>query len=351
MQSIRDVCGGAWMENKEIDLVSVIVPVYNVEKYLHYCLDSICNQTYRNLEIILLDDASTDHSGQLCEEYAKMDERIICIHHKVNKGLSATRNHGICKASGKYVVFIDSDDEIEYSMIEVLYETAIQYKVSIVRCGARRVNKLGGLKEDGINKKLIKYEMLEGWKYLVKYDRCSVCCGMYEIELARKMRFPVGLYYEDYYLFPRLLCQLDRVLYIDKAVLYHWYKRPGSITQTAKKSALKPDMSIVTLKNLEYFRKCYGKKSSIYSIMEEFHLRRIVCEYLATRECDSKFVKYYRKCIMRHIGTIMKNEYIGQKLKIATVYIFCFPKSAGTILDAEKIKDQQKNIMKKKVRI
>ena len=101
-----------------MDKITVIVPVYNVEQYLDRCVNSILNQTYRNLEIILLDDGSTDNSGKLCDSYK--DERIVVVHKK-NEGLGLTRNVGIKKATGKYIVFIDSDDYIDTTMIENLY--------------------------------------------------------------------------------------------------------------------------------------------------------------------------------------------------------------------------------------
>lgn len=113
--------------------VSVIVPVYNVEKYLARCVDSITSQTYENLDIILVDDGSTDNSGRICGEYAKKDTRIRVIHQK-NKGASAARNCGITAASGNYIGFIDSDDWIDKDMYELLVNTAIEHHADIVRC-------------------------------------------------------------------------------------------------------------------------------------------------------------------------------------------------------------------------
>lgn len=102
------------------DLISVIVPVYNVEKYLHKCINSILNQTYKNLEIILIDDGSTDNSGKICDEYALKDNRIKVIH-KENGGLSSARNAGLDICSGDYIGFVDSDDYIAEDMYEYLY--------------------------------------------------------------------------------------------------------------------------------------------------------------------------------------------------------------------------------------
>ena len=100
-------------------MISVIVPIYKVEKYLRKCVNSIINQTYKDLEIILVDDGSPDNCGQICDEYAEQDSRIIVVHQK-NAGLSAARNAGLEKISGEYVAFVDSDDTIEPQMYETL---------------------------------------------------------------------------------------------------------------------------------------------------------------------------------------------------------------------------------------
>ena len=111
-------------------LISVIVPIYNVEEYLNECVDSILNQTYKNLEIILVDDGSTDKSGIICDDYAKIDSRIKVIHKK-NGGLSDARNVGIDRALGEFIIFIDSDDYIDHSMCEILLAYASKYDVDI----------------------------------------------------------------------------------------------------------------------------------------------------------------------------------------------------------------------------
>lgn len=113
--------------------ISVIVPIYNVEKFIRRCLDSIINQTMKDLEIILVDDGSTDNSGVICDEYAKLDNRIIVIH-KENGGISSARNRGLDVATGEWIAFVDSDDYIEEDMYEVLYKTAIEENVDICTC-------------------------------------------------------------------------------------------------------------------------------------------------------------------------------------------------------------------------
>ena len=114
----------------ELPCVSVVIPVYNVEKYLIRCLESVILQTYRNLEIVLVDDGSTDNSGKICDEYAERDSRIKVIH-KENGGLSDARNVGIKSASADYIVFIDSDDYVKNVYVQSLVEIALRYDVDI----------------------------------------------------------------------------------------------------------------------------------------------------------------------------------------------------------------------------
>lgn len=118
----------------EEKLLSVIVPVYKVEPYLHRCVDSIRNQTYKNLQIILVDDGSPDNCGKICDEYAELEARIIVVHQK-NRGLSGARNTGLRYAKGDYVAFVDSDDWIDSSMYETLVDMIEKNDLDMARCG------------------------------------------------------------------------------------------------------------------------------------------------------------------------------------------------------------------------
>ena len=150
-----------------MDLISVIIPVYNVEPYLNRCMESVLNQTYTNLEIILVDDKSKDRSKELCLTYLK-DKRVIIVEHDVNKGLGGARNSGLEIAHGRYVVFVDSDDYIELDMIENLYTCMMKTGADTVIGGFRRVmgtkieiqkNKCAGIVYD--NSDDIKNEVLK----------------------------------------------------------------------------------------------------------------------------------------------------------------------------------------------
>lgn len=116
--------------------ISVVVPVYNVEQYLEKCVNSIINQTYKNLEIILVDDGATDKSGKLCDELAKLDNRIM-VYHKKNGGLSDARNYGVERATGDYIGFVDGDDYIDAEMYEKLYEAIKKENVDVAECNLK----------------------------------------------------------------------------------------------------------------------------------------------------------------------------------------------------------------------
>ena len=144
-------------------LISIIIPVYNVEEYIEQCIQSVINQTYKKLEIILIDDGSLDKSGKICDAYADRDKRIIVIH-KENGGLSDARNKGIDIASGEYITFVDSDDYVEDSFIEDLYTTLINNNAEMSICNIIKVNDKGekieniGFAEDELvnGKKILK---------------------------------------------------------------------------------------------------------------------------------------------------------------------------------------------------
>ena len=119
-------------------LISVIVPVYNVERYLRQCIESITNQSYKNLQIILIDDGSKDNSGKICDEYAEKDKRVEVIH-KENTGVSAARNTGLDNAKGEWITFVDADDWVEKNFCEILIKKATENESDCIACGYNKV--------------------------------------------------------------------------------------------------------------------------------------------------------------------------------------------------------------------
>lgn len=174
-------------------LVSVIVAVYNIEEYLPRCVDSILAQTYEKLEIILVDDGSTDKSGRICDEYAEKDSRIQVIHKK-NGGLSDARNAGMDIATGEYIGFVDGDDWIDRDMYRAMYEACEKENAQIAACRYKQITKSGVIDAStGNSVSLSKIEALEIYicgdeRYLI-YN--SVWSKLFSAELIQGMRFPV----------------------------------------------------------------------------------------------------------------------------------------------------------------
>lgn len=217
--------------NVEEKLVSVIVAVYNIEEYLPRCIDSILAQTYRNLEIILVDDGSTDSSGSICDNYAQKDRRIKVIHKK-NGGLSDARNAGLDKASGDYIGFVDGDDWIDEDMYRAMYEACEKEKAQIAACRYKQITRSGIIDASAGNSvSLSKAEALEIYvcgdeRYLI-YN--SVWSKLFAKELIFGMRFPVGKNSEDIMFTTKAFCKMERLAYLDKAYYNYVLDREGSI--------------------------------------------------------------------------------------------------------------------------
>lgn len=207
------------------DLVSIIVPIYNVEKYIERCVMSLTNQTYQNMEIILIDDGSTDNSGDIAEMLAKQDTRIKCVHQK-NGGLSAARNTGMSVAKGNYYAFIDSDDYIRSQTIEKLYCNAVKYDAEIAVCNMIRF--YDDNSTEIFYKPCTHVEVVEQVDRFKTLNQPSVCNKLFKKELFNNLKFPVGKYYEDTYVY-HILCYRAMRIVLTGYDGYWYYRRKGSI--------------------------------------------------------------------------------------------------------------------------
>lgn len=213
------------------DLISVIVPVYNVEKYIHKCIDSILNQTYENLEIILVDDGSPDNSGRICDEYAEKDKRIMVIH-KENQGVSSARNVGLDRMNGTYVIFIDSDDWVENNCIEILYNKAKENDADVVLCGYNRV--VGGNKE--IINSQNKEKQFNSTDYLINVLNPQTGFGFCHMKLFNKkcisdIRFQEDLLVGEDALFNEEISKNIRKAIFVKQNLYNYRINENSVVK------------------------------------------------------------------------------------------------------------------------
>lgn len=219
------------MSNSE-PLISVIVPVYNVEKYLHRCVDSIIHQSYHNLEIIIVDDGSTDDSAVMCDEYSALDNRIVVIH-KQNGGLSSARNEGIDIAHGEYLSFIDSDDYIDKFMLEKLYTALTENDADISVCNYQNVyeNDFQGMH---IVNQEIKFNVVTPLEAISKTDNLEQMYSvvawnkLYKKELFLNIRYAEGYIHEDAIIMHRLFGECEKIVIIPDR-LYFYQRRNGSI--------------------------------------------------------------------------------------------------------------------------
>ena len=213
-------------------MISVVVPIYNVEKYLEKCIDSIINQTYKDLEIILVDDGSTDSSGKIADKYAKLDSRIKVIH-KSNGGLSDARNKGLKIASGKYVSFVDSDDFISNDMLDYLYKLLKENNSEISVCNFQQFSSEEEIINEANNKigKSNNYLNEEILQILLKGD---ITYGdyawnkLYLLELFHNVQYPVGKKMEDIGTTYKLYFYAKKIT-IGPEKKYYYYKRSDSI--------------------------------------------------------------------------------------------------------------------------
>lgn len=223
------------MSGHREDLVSVIVPVYNVSAYLEECIRSICGQTYQNLEIILVDDGSTDGSGEICDRFAKKDERIL-VRHQENEGLSAARNAGLNLSHGKYLSFVDADDVVHRCYVEILYHLCRAESCKISCCGYQTFSQAVFTDQEDNDARIAGVEVLERKSALSKLNkwRCVeatamviVCNKMYKREIWREIRFPVGTWHEDEFIIHHVLGSTDRIA-VTRRALYGYRKHKGS---------------------------------------------------------------------------------------------------------------------------
>lgn len=222
--------------------ISVIVPIYRVEKYLPACIDSILNQTFTDFELILVDDGSPDRCPEICDETAKQDARVRVIH-QANAGLSAARNAGIEIAHGEWLGFVDSDDYIAPQFYEKLYQTAQRTDADCVMCSVQNVDESGKSIDSALMR--VADEVKTGQEVLQKIGRDDVTPyltawnKLYRRKLFNTLRYPSGRQNEDVFVFAELFCQVQRAACVAEP-LYFYRKRIDSIMNSA-----------VTLRNLD----------------------------------------------------------------------------------------------------
>lgn len=299
--------------------ISVVVPVYKVEKYLARCIDSILDQTYKDFELILVDDGSPDKCGEMCDEFARKDNRIKVIHKK-NGGLSDARNVGIENAIGRYIAFVDSDDFIHSEMLSVLYENIIETSSEISICSFQMVYSESECLTEYQNKKIKLNNMdalhklygPDSVKFIVTWNK------LYLKELFDDIKFPVGRLHEDEFTTYKLIYKSDSVVYSD-AQLYFYFQREDSITGSK------------TIKNYVDTIDAYVEACDFYieknqSLLADKEIKKLFC-FLSDSYAQHKqiykilFLKNFRKCVFKYWSFI-----VGYKQKIWYLLYYLSPR-------------------------
>lgn len=315
-----------------MDLITIIVPVYNVEKYLKQCINSIINQSYKNLEIILVDDGSKDNSGKICDEYAKQDNRIK-VYHKENGGLSDARNYGMQFANGKYMTFIDSDDIVSKNMIEVLFNNLYKYDAQISECDYFRFFDEDELpiEKDLYNKDVkISDAKKECEDLLHIKKRCMVCGRLFLTSLWDNIRFPKGKYFEDQSTYYKVLLKTDKI--VETSLKLYFYRRnPLSIVSTMNINKAKDFIDATDEMSDAIINKYYDLK--IYSNTIKVINRVTVMTSINKKEYK-KNINYYNelnKFIKKNKNYITNNKNIS-KIKKLKVEIYSINNVIGKII-------------------
>lgn len=297
-------------------LLSIVVPVYDVEQYLPRCIDSILKQSFTDFELILVNDGSPDNCPIICDEYADKDDRIKVIH-KENGGLSDARNTGINKARGKYISFIDSDDFIVENAYEVLISQAEINSLDIITGNA-----LNYYSEENIRLKTRKRSfesVLNGKNFLKKsYDEGSmVHCVVSSIYCSALIKdnnlfFKKGILHEDNLWTPQVFLKAERVMYYDIDFYMH-FQREGSITKSKDKT--KNGIDIVNI--------CY-ELEEIYKTIQEEDIRDILNDVLVSTYlravCIGNLTRKEYKCIVNRSFVVGKSYRIKNKIKAAIFF-------------------------------
>lgn len=305
-------------------LLTVIVPVYNVEPYLNKCVQSIVNQTYQNIEVILVDDGSTDCSSQMCDEWKKKDNRIQVIHKK-NGGLSSARNAGLDIALGDFVSFIDSDDFIEPDMYQTMLSAIFDSGRDIACCG--RIVNLYGKREKNeyctaSPKTMSKEEAMIEVLCLRNMD-VSACDKIYRMNLFEKIRYPEGKISEDAAVILQILERSNGVIHVAKP-FYHYIFREGSISKVS-----------YTHRKYDAYENCVN----ILSFIKKWHpslnkYAKIYCAQVCAQLLESMYMsrnlikqykddfKTYRKGFKDGLFLLLRQRGISNKIKIRLFFIW-----------------------------
>ena len=297
-------------------LVSIVVPIYNVEIFLEKCIKSIISQTYKNIEVILVDDGSHDNSSIICDKYKTIDKRIKVIH-KQNGGLSDARNAGIKIATGDFILFVDSDDFVENNFVEIMINE-LNDEIDLVMCGKYINYSNGNVKEICPKEKMIK-SVEETIIYINSFNEINMSMWgkLFRTDIAKKNLFPFGKTSEDCFVISKYIGESTKCCIINKP-LYHYYQNINSISHRMK---INFDFIEGQLEQKKYIEEkfpnltCVANTIYAFSFLTIFNM--IIGRKLKVKNKD--FINVPKK----YIKDVLKNPYISKKKKLQfVIYIY-----------------------------
>lgn len=319
------------------NLISVIIPVYNVEKYLKKCIESVLTQTYQNLQIILVDDGSTDSSKEICDNYKRKDKRVLVIH-KTNGGLSSARNAGLKIATGDYITFLDSDDYILPTIYEELLSSIVGKDRAIACMNYKRVDEKGTILDRKIPHSCQgKTSNIEYFRELLLHTGdVSVCTKLFPKSIIKNTFFDEDKLNEDLLFMVSLIPKFDEIIYIGK-VGYYYLIRKNSISSKYGKTVI--DMAINAREVNDIIQNKYcelleeGNRFALFQNMAYLLLVPLEC-----RRNDYNYTQAIQYLRSNYIKKGIKNRYLGLKNKIIILGLLICPNLISSIFQKRKNK-------------
>lgn len=309
---------------KENYLVTIIIPIFRVENYLYQCVNSVLNQSYKNLEIILVDDGSPDRCPQICDELAQKDQRIKVIH-KDNGGLSSARNAGLDIATGDYIMFTDSDDFIDKTMVEDLMNLLLKTKSDIACCEMKRY-KNGVAKQIPqyhLEKEITEFNKTELLKsFIVRRIDCASWNKLFKREIIGNRRFINGRYNEDYIFLFFLYLTCKKVVYTNHAY-YNYRVTEGSITNKFSNKSIDKLKNAIEIENYILSNNLdYAKEIHQYKISVCMEIAWSIKKNKASKDYKEEFA-YCKKNILNNSLYILFNINYPLYLKVQGLLSLC----------------------------
>lgn len=303
--------------------ISVIVPVYNVEKYLNRCLESILKQSFEDFELILVDDGSTDQSSELCNLWERRDARVRVIHQE-NRGQSAARNVGIQMAEGEYLSFVDSDDVLDSTYLAYLYQMIVNYDADMAGAKMQRVEEGRRDKIEQGEKPDEQYTLLDSEEALKKMCRADIigvspCAKLYKKSLFDNVRYPVGKIHEDLSTTYLIIASCKRVVIGTKTIYYYMQHKGSSMHQPLDEHHMYTIFASERL--LEFVKANYPNIENAAHVRAAIAILELIPMLIITSEGKYKYYKKIKQAMKTHIRAVLCDDFVTNAFKIKCVVI------------------------------